>query len=309
MKIIWALESLKGKNFFLYELDLICLITSVSNWKKLYPYDQKILHCDSSVYQYLNRLGILHLWDLVYTEILDSKDLINRDPFWAASKIKVIRSIKAPFIIIDCDFYPKRKFLENLDLEKIDIVANEIEQGVLTYPGKRDPLVQNTVSEYPIKFGWKTNYAFNVSFLYIGSEKIRKVYSDVSYEWMEILSKDSSDKPLMNGRYMIFCEQKVLKEVCDLEEARVHFLSGKMFMADDNRYLAIPSGYQSSNLDDNDYIHLQHKKRIAKENPSVFQDAKSEIINSIIELNSFDTKDLFHIIKENQFLQQSVLSS
>jgi hypothetical protein len=307
MKIIWTLESLKGKNFFLHELDLICLVTSVANWKKLYPQDQRILYCDSSVYRYLNQLDLLDLWTSVDTEILDSKDLINRAPFWAASKIKVIRNIEAPFIIIDCDFYPKRKFLDNLNLEEIDIVVNEIEQGILTYPGKRDPLVQDMILKYPVKFGWKTNYAFNVSFLYIGNERLRKTYTNVSYEWMEILSKDAPNQPLMNGRYMIFCEQKVLKEVCDLEEVKVHLLSGKMFMSDDNKYIGVPLGYQSLNLNDSDYIHLQHKKRIAKENPSIFQDVKSGIINSIIDLNSFDPKDLFYVIKENQSILNLIL--
>jgi len=308
MKTIWALESLKGENFFLQELDLICLVTSVANWKKLYPDYQRILYCDSSVYRYLNQLNLLNLWDSVNTEILDSKDLINRAPFWAASKIKVIRTIEAPFIIIDCDFYPKTKFLDDLNLEEIDIAVNEIEQGILTYPGKRDPLVQSMISEYPIKFGWKTNYAFNVSFLYIGNEVVRKTYTDISYEWMEILSKDAPNQPSMNGRYMIFCEQKVLKEVCDLEEAKVFLLSSKMFMSDDNKHTDVPSEYRSLNLNDSDYIHLQHKKRKAKEDPAIFQDVKSGIINSIIELNSFDPKDLFYIIKENQSIVKELLS-
>ena len=86
---------------------------SVSNWKKMHPEHETYLYCCNSVYNYLKKLNILNLWDFIDTEELSIPDKVNRRAFWAASKLKCIRNIEAPFIIIDCDLYFKRKSLDS----------------------------------------------------------------------------------------------------------------------------------------------------------------------------------------------------
>lgn len=300
MKTVWVLESLKGKNFFLHEIELICLIASVSNWKKIYPEYNTYLYCCSSVYNYLEELNILNLWDFVDTKELSAGDKVNRRAFWAASKLKCIRNIESPFIMIDCDLYFKRKSFDLSELSKFDIVVNQIEEGATVYPSIRDRILSGTVSEYPIKYRWKTTHSLNVSFLYIGNDDFRKEYAETAWEWMENLSEKFWNDPDLNGKYMILCEQKLLKEISDLRKTKIAALSDNFFFNEKRTMVNLPEEYGSFSLNIPDYFHLHSKKRSVLEDKNLFLDIRSDIIQSIIDLDSFNTKDLFWIIQKNK---------
>jgi hypothetical protein len=300
MKTVWVLESLKGENFFLHEVELVCLIASVSNWKKIYPECKTYLYCCNSVYEYLKELNILNLWDFVSTEELSTEDKVNRRAFWAASKLKCIRNIEAPFVMIDCDLYFKRKGFDLNQLSGFDILVNQIEEGANVYPSIRDKILKETVSEYHTRYGWKTTHSPNVSFLYIRDDDFRKEYAETAWEWMENLSGKFWDDPDLNGKYMIFCEQKLLKEISDLRNTKMAALSNNFFFNEEKTEINLPEEYESFSLSSPDYFHLHSKKRHVLENLNLFLDVRSDILKSIIDLDSFNTKDLFQIIEKNK---------
>lgn len=301
MKTVWVLESLKGKDFFLHEIELICLIASVSNWKKIYPECNTYLYCCSSVYNYLEELNILNLWDFVDTKELSTGDKVNRRAFWAASKLKCIRNIEAPFVLMDCDLYFKRKFFELEDLSQFDIVVNQIEEGANVYPSIRDRILSDIVNRYPIKYEWRTTHSPNVSFLYMKDEVFRNEYVETAWEWMDDLSQRFWDDPDLNGKYMIFCEQKLLKEISDLRGMKMAALSHNFYFNEQRKIEKLPDSYGTFILDGTlDYFHLHNKKRLVLSDKNLFLDLRSDIIQSIIDLDSFNTKDLFWIIEKNK---------
>lgn len=306
MKAVWVLENIKkDKEFYLHEVEILCLIASVSNWKVLYPNCKTHLYCCLSVYKYLDTLQILNLWDFVSTEELSEDDKVNRRAFWAASKLKCIRSVEAPFALIDCDLYFKEKKIELEDLAKFDIVVNQVEEGVYVYPSIKDKILKDLVNEYPIKFGWKNTHSTNVSFLYIKDDDFRKEYAQISWEWMEKLSERFWDDPELNGKYMVFCEQKLLKEIADLRDKKIAALSSNFFFGEEKIILSIPEEYGTFSLNDNwDYHHLHSDKRTVLRDQNLFLDTRSQIIKSIVTLNSFSPKLLYEITLKNRTLNK-----
>ncbi len=302
MKTIWVLEDIKKDGeFFLHEVELVCLIASVSNWKVLYPECETVIYVCPSVYNYLEKIGILNLWDSVETNPLSKSDNINRRAFWTASKLKCMKNIEAPFIMMDCDLYFKRKTFEIKDLSKYDIIVNQIEEGVKVYPSIKDKILNQIVNEYPIKFGWKNTHSTNVSFLYINNEDFRMEYANISLEWMEILSQRFWDDPDLNGKYMVFCEQKILKELGDLRVQKIAALSPQFFFGEENTILNIPDEYGTFSMNDSlDYSHLHANKRFVLKDRSLFLDIRSDILQSILDLKSFPVKLLHQILLKNK---------
>ena len=293
MKVIWVLENIKnGHKFFLPEIELLGLIASISNWKILYPETITHLYCDPSVLEYLTKIEILDLWDNVHTEELCTEDKINRKAFWAASKIKVLKNIEAPFIIMDCDLYFKKRSLDLDSFQKFDIVTNQIEDGLGYYPTKRDPIIK----EMNDPFKYRSSHAFNVAFLYIGCEKIRKEYTNLAYSWMEDLSSKNPDAGVLTGKHMIFCEQKMLKEFSDLYDSKVISLADHMIKGAEER-IPMMNGYESLNLRDSDYVHLHRLKSRVKFNSGLFMDTRSDIIKSIYNLSPEKSKKAFSALK------------
>ena len=291
MKVIWVLENIKkGHNFFLPEIELLGLIASISNWKILYPKTSTHLYCDSSVLKYLDKIEISDLWETIHTTELDSRDLIDRKPFWAASKIKVIKEIEAPFIIMDCDLYFKDRCLDLESFSDFDIVTNQIENGIGYYPTKRDPVIKDMIDP----FGYKSSHAFNVAFLYIGDERIRKEYTELAYSWMEDLSVKNDES--LNGKCMIFCEQKMLKEFADLYDARIICLADHSIKGAEEK-IPIIDGYKTLDLNDSNYVHLHRLKSRVKYNSGLFLDTRSNIIKSIYNLDKQMAKKAFYALK------------
>ena len=301
MKAIWVLENIKSSDFSMSEIDLMCLIASVANWKTLHPESKRHLYCDLSVYQYLDNLEILFLWDYIDTDLLETEDLINRKAFWAASKIKCIESIQTPFVLVDCDLYLKTDKLNLRNLSKFKIVVNQIEECNGVYPNRRDPILKDLINENADLIQYKTSHAANVSFLYLGNEKFKKHYAEMAYSWMERLSIENPDNPGLNGKYMIFCEQKLLKELADFYQYEVAALSDRFVVRENRSFEKLSELYPCFNLEEDlDYVHLHTKKREVLTNENLFMDIKSDIINSIVKLDSFPTKLLHSCILKNR---------
>lgn len=302
MKTVWILENIKPEEkFFLHEIELICLIASVSNWKKIFPHSNTILYCCDSVFRYLDNLGIIDLWNEINREELNKKDRVNRKAFWAASKLKCMKNIEAPFIMLDCDLFFKNRCFEFSDLEEYDIVVNQIEEGARVYPSINDEILSGLVGRYPTKYQWKTSHSPNVSFLYIKDDEFRKEYVKTAWTWMEYISDNFSNHPKLNGKYMIFCEQKLLKEISDLRDKKMSALLGEFLFNEENIRMDLSDEYGTLDLKEGpDYVHLHAKKRFVRSDENLFLSIKSDLLKSIIDLESFSPKLLHQILIKNK---------
>jgi hypothetical protein len=117
---------------------------------------------------------------------------------------------------------------------------------------------------------------------------------------MEDLSRKFWNDPDLNGKYMIFCEQKLLKEISDLRNTKIAALSDNFFFNEKRTMVNLPDEYGSFSLSSPDYFHLHSNKRSVLEDRNLFLDIRSDIIKSIVDLDSFNTKDLFQIIEKNK---------
>jgi hypothetical protein len=299
MQSIWVLEDIKKSNkFSLPDLELLSLIASVSNWSILYPESRRSLYCSISVFEYLRNLEILHLWEDINTSELEDPDSIDRRPFWAASKIKIIKNLKSPFIMMDCDLFFTKRFFDLEDFLAYDVAANCVELGNMLYPSYKDKFLRDMITQDQTQFSWDNTHAFDVSFLYIGNDDLREKYSDLAFKWMEELSIQNPNDPMLNGNYMIFCEQKILKEFTDLMNLKSVFLCPDLTRID-GKNAPLPDQYKTMGGSDSDYFHLGPLKRKAEDDPNLTLDIRSRIIKSMVDLNNPHIKLAFFAIEKN----------
>lgn len=207
MKAIWVFENNRDV-FSFNELELFSAIASICIWKKNHPQYVTYLYCDDYMYKYFEKLGILDLWDVVDTTILsDKSDNINRTFFWAASKLKVLKQIQAPYIIMDLDFYFLNDCLTEKDFEN-DAIYSYVESGYNYYLTPDNKTFTDANITFP-NYNWNFDAA-NVSLLYIKNQEIHAEYSSLALEYMQKLS---TLKEYITGGHMVFCEQKLLYQI------------------------------------------------------------------------------------------------
>lgn len=191
------------------ELEYLYLAASSLSFTRIHGKLKKILYCTKDVYEYLKNIDSLFLWDEIDTELLSEQDTIDRFSFFAAAKIKIIKKIESPFIMIDNDLFFKCERFNLQDLEKNDIIVNYHEIGAGYYMNAKDFVLKKSGIKNFFPPDPNRN-AYNVSFLYIKNEYFRKEYSEISYDWMEKISAVGGG----HGGHMIFCEQKLLYDLC-----------------------------------------------------------------------------------------------
>lgn len=209
LKAVWVLENArKNRNFYMPEIELLYMVASVIQWKKFNPNIPTYLICTYEVHQKFCELDLTYLWDHVDIDILNEGDSIDRGPFWACSKIKAMRKISAPFVMMDNDLYLTRgNVMTEEDFSEFGVVVSHRESGPGYY----------LLSTHHSLAGLEGLYqpdlrgdSFNVSFLYIRDDDFRKRYCEKAYEWMTALS---DGRPGVHGGHMIFCEQKLLYDM------------------------------------------------------------------------------------------------
>ena len=207
MKVIWVLENIKKnyntKDYYINSrLNVLLLLASVHLWKKNHPEDRCILYGDDITFDTLGRLGVLDFWDAYLP--LPNSHKINKDVFWAASKVEVLASIDEPVIIMDNDTHVYKP-IKHL-LEKNTVYVCNFEQGKGYYPNSINKYIQ----QLSYKARWK-HESVNVSFLYLPDPKFTKEYSDLSLRIMEEFTEMGAPNP----QYLIFAEQLLLKHLLD----------------------------------------------------------------------------------------------
>ena len=181
------------------------MFASVIQWKKHHPTFECSLYADKMTLEVINQLGAKDLWD--NQTVLKVNKGLNKNVFWASSKLEVLREIKEPIIIMDNDFlvYSSfKKFINNR------VIVSHIEDGQNYYIMPTDHFakkVKHLLNRYRQK-------AVNCSFLYFPDYKFMNYYAMVSLDIMGILSRAKAP----NSKYLILAEQLLLKHLLDIND-------------------------------------------------------------------------------------------
>ena len=202
MKIIWVYENISRNKSAYSKFNILSLLASASLWKRNHPYDNTVLYCDDITYDLLKRKEVLSVWDEVI--LIDFNLPIDKNTFWASSKLHVLSLQNEPVIIMDGDTLVFKKFDHHLLPDRI-LVSN-LEEGRGYYPTALDPLIRNL----SYKARWKTK-AVNVSFLYLPDPSFTKEYANLSLQFM----KEFTEMKVPNSKYLIFAEQLLLRHLMD----------------------------------------------------------------------------------------------
>ena len=210
MKVIWVLENIQKNwnsrnNYIDSKLNVLLLLSSVSLWKKNHKEDTCILYGDDLTIDTLSKLEVLDFWDEI--KPLPPKRKINRDVFWAASKVEVLSTVDEPVIIMDNDSHVYKPIKHLLDPETVYVCNFEVGKGY--YPTAIDKYVQ----KLSYKTRWKTG-SVNVSFLHLPDPQFTKKYAEMSLQMMEEFTTMGTPNP----QYLIFSEQLLLKHLLDKDK-------------------------------------------------------------------------------------------
>lgn len=205
-KVLWVLQNIKGTLSFYDELTLMMLVASVCSWRN-HHHSYNELHVDSLTKNILEKLGVLHLWDNVVTEIVDSKSQINLESFWASSKVKVLKQQTEPVTIVDNDLFAYDNLLQYDELAPV--IYSHDEDGLQWYFDATDEYISQLRS-IPLDIIYTPNRsALNVCYLSFTDADLQSRYANWSYKVMTELSQLGAPK----GAHMTYAEQKLLKQI------------------------------------------------------------------------------------------------
>ena len=115
------------------------MLASASLWKRNHPEDTTWLYCDKLTHTVLNELGVLSVYDNV--EIIDFQRNINKEIFWASSKLQVLALQEEPVILMDGDTLVFKPFKHHLEPNTVLYSNQEMGRGY--YPTAIDPPLRN----------------------------------------------------------------------------------------------------------------------------------------------------------------------
>lgn len=263
MNTYWVYENIRKQASFYNELDVLLLLSSASQWKRLHPNFQCILYADKLTIELLENLNTTNLWDNIRT-LPDNKH-IDKNVFWASSKLEVLRFIEGPSILMDHDFIVYRN-LEKYLKDK-PFFAHE-ENGVGYYDTSWNP----TINKVKDIINRPRPLAINCCFTYYPDDKFVNFYAKKSIELMEFFTKEK----VPNSRFLIFAEQLLLKHLLDIHNIDYDTLLKEKWNAKNKVYEPSDKGYftfEESNLI---YRHYWMDKPKIKESKEGF-DLNQEI--------------------------------
>ena len=268
MVTIWVLENIRKHNSFYKELETLLLLTSVNQWKKYHPEHKTRLYADVRTLEFLDKLNALDLWD--EKGFLPENKLVDKNIFWASSKLQALKQINEPVVLMDNDFIVYKSF-ESFLKDKV-IVAHD-ENGIDYYPGPLDPYISRV--KHIIN---RPNYrSVNCCFEYFPDPKFTYHYSETSLLLMEEFTK----LKVPNSNYLVFSEQLLLKHLLDIFKVPYDVLIGDEFISKDRKWVSNREGLINSKEKDTWFKHYwMEKPELRKDKGAI-----KELYNALSKLD------------------------
>ena len=207
MKVIWVLENIRKHESFYSKLNILMLLASVSLWKRNHREDICVFYGDDITIDFLGRLKVLTLWDEIRS--IGNNRKIDKQVFWASSKLQVLADVEESVIIMDNDTHVYKPIRHLLDSNTTYVSNYEVGKGY--YPLSNDKYVK----ELTYKTRWQTE-SVNVSFLHLPDPNFTNRYAELSLQIMEEFTAIKAPNP----QYLIFAEQLLLRHLLDKEKVK-----------------------------------------------------------------------------------------
>jgi len=253
----WVYENIKKQASFYNQLDVLLLLCSTSLWKKHHPTFKCILYADSMTISLLEEMNASRLWDTVNE--LPSNTFIDKNIFWASSKLEVLRYVEGPSVIMDHDFLTYRN-LENY-LKNKPFFAYE-ENGDGYYDTSWNPII-NKVKDI---INRPKPHAINCCFSYYPESTFTNFYASQSLKLMEFFTTEK----VPNSKYLIFAEQLLLKYLLDYHKIDYDTLLNEKWNAKNNFYEPSDRGHMTFNESNIVYRHYWMDKPSIRESKNGF---------------------------------------
>ena len=283
MKTIWVLENIRGHRSFYNKFDLLMMISSVIQWKKHHPTFHTHVYLDKMSLELFQELNILKLWDT--NEILPINKFIDKNVFWASSKLEALRFTKEPIIIMDNDFVVYKSFESFLGNK---LIATHIENGEDYYIKPLDPIIRKVkhIINRP------QLVALNCSFLYLPDYKVTQNYTTTSLELMTELTKLKAP----NSKYLLYAEQLLLHHLLTIHKIPFETLLDKEYHCLTNTYNQKRQGFIETEKQNLFFRHYWMDKPKIQENRDGFN-LKNE------------TEQLENLVKNHILTDWSILNA
>lgn len=223
MNAIWvAHDRHKDNSWQQSKPELLTLVSNLIFLRKYHPNFVRIIYLDDHTKSYLNQFGILSLFNLTNTSVLNKNYKINPEVFWAYSKLLAQRATKGPTVIFDLDF---RIFnsLDNLNFFDYDVSAFSLESivGKYYYFGHEKGLENIVIDK---KFDWD-NHAVTVCCLHIKDNDFKNFYCDWALEYMyQWTYNHKGDTNFYGENYILFAEQYILAQMIKRDKKKLGLL-------------------------------------------------------------------------------------
>ena len=208
---LWSAPRPPGKPD-LSRLELLLLTASVLQWRRLNG--RALLYCDEPYAHYLDRLGLLRLWDGIDARTIDLACKLEANPrvFFPLGRTVAIMARPVPFVALDCDLVVWRSLADDLVPGEIAFTHWESTRPSYWYP---PPQYLCRPPGYAIDPGrnWALNAA-NVSLTYFGNQQVRDAYAREVIRFAagnpRVPEQDSGTTP-----ELLFAEQRLLPVIAE----------------------------------------------------------------------------------------------
>lgn len=257
MKVLWVLENIREHNSFYNKFDLLMMFASVTQWKKHHPTHICELNADKLTLGLFKKLDTLRLWDS--TKEIGKNTFIDKNIFWASSKLQALRNVDCPIVIMDNDFVVYRSFENYLNGT---FLATHKEDGKNYYLHALDPYLQKV--KHLIHRPDLT--ALNCSFLYLPDSQFTRQYASLSLELMAEFTK----LKVPNSKYLIYAEQLLLHHFSQIKKIEFNTLLDHYLKCETDEFIKEDTGlipYEQHNLY---FRHYWKDKKKIKSNSDGF---------------------------------------
>ena len=194
--------------FTMNDFEVMTMIMSALAWRR---YNGSIkLYTDSYFAEWIYENNLEFLWDNGIDLHLfeNAKKNINKEIFWAATKLDVIENMKVQEAHIDIDFIMWKSI--NEQVAEGDVVGSHFEDtgGEFTCYINKEKMMPPENYIFPTKLDWSFP-AINTSFIYFNSKDAKDLFCKECVRYMENNNNKVYDDSGKDDVQMVFAEQRL----------------------------------------------------------------------------------------------------